>query len=174
MTPVNLVVPTTISAAQELEEGERLVKQVSPAAAVEEQSLFEVFKHLGISRKGPQQMDCHLVCFHLLSSFAYESLEVPPREPLGTLYESQFRLIASKRKEDLVPRLLTLWAPLIVIETSLQALFTTVRVKIITGSLVTLENFQKCPFVRNSVGSQFLEGLFAILAECSQFCLRSF
>ena len=33
---------------------------------------------------------------------------------------------------------------------------------------------QKRPFVRNSVCSQFLEGLFAILAECSQFCLRSF
>ena len=30
------------------------------------------------------------------------------------------------------------------------------------------------PFVHNSVCSQFLEGLFAILAECSQFCLRSF
>ena len=28
------------------------------------------------------------------------------------------------------------------------------------------------PFVHNSVCSQFLEGLFAILAECSQFCLR--
>ena len=34
--------------------------------------------------------------------------------------------------------------------------------------------FQKRPFVHNSVCSQFLEGLFAILAECSQFCLRSF
>ena len=33
---------------------------------------------------------------------------------------------------------------------------------------------QKRPFVHNSVCSQFLEGLFAILAECSQFCLRSF
>ena len=33
---------------------------------------------------------------------------------------------------------------------------------------------QKRPFVRNSVCSQCLEGLFAILAECSQFCLRSF
>ena len=33
---------------------------------------------------------------------------------------------------------------------------------------------QKRPFVRNSVCSQFLEGLFAILAQCSQFCLRSF
>ena len=32
---------------------------------------------------------------------------------------------------------------------------------------------QKCPFVRNSVCSQFLEGLFAIFAECSQVCLRS-
>ena len=32
---------------------------------------------------------------------------------------------------------------------------------------------QKGPFVHNSVCSQFLEGLFAILAECSQFCLRS-
>ena len=33
---------------------------------------------------------------------------------------------------------------------------------------------QKRPFVHNSVCLQFLEGLFAILAECSQFCLRSF
>ena len=33
---------------------------------------------------------------------------------------------------------------------------------------------QKRPFVHNSVCSQFWEGLFAILAECSQFCLRSF
>ena len=33
---------------------------------------------------------------------------------------------------------------------------------------------QKRPFVHNSVCSQFLEALFAILAECSQFCLRSF
>ena len=33
---------------------------------------------------------------------------------------------------------------------------------------------QERPFVHNSVCSQFLEGLFAILAECSQFCLRSF
>ena len=33
---------------------------------------------------------------------------------------------------------------------------------------------QKRPFVHNSVCSQFLEGLFAILAECSQFCLSSF
>ena len=33
---------------------------------------------------------------------------------------------------------------------------------------------KKRPFVRNSVCSQFLEGLFAILAECSQFCLLSF
>ena len=33
---------------------------------------------------------------------------------------------------------------------------------------------QKRLFVHNSVCSQFLEGLFAILAECSQFCLRSF
>ena len=33
---------------------------------------------------------------------------------------------------------------------------------------------QKHPFVHNSVCSQFLEGLFAILADCSQFCLRSF
>ena len=31
---------------------------------------------------------------------------------------------------------------------------------------------QKRPFVHNS-GSRFLEGLLAILAECSQFCLRS-
>ena len=31
---------------------------------------------------------------------------------------------------------------------------------------------QKRPFVHNSVCSQFLEGLFAILAECSPFCLR--
>ena len=36
------------------------------------------------------------------------------------------------------------------------------------------DNFQKRPFVHNSVCSQFVEGLFAILAECSQFCLRSF
>ena len=35
-------------------------------------------------------------------------------------------------------------------------------------------HIQKSPFVRNSVCSQFLEGLFAILAQCSQFCLRSF
>ena len=33
--------------------------------------------------------------------------------------------------------------------------------------------FQKRPFVHNSVCSQRLEGWFAILAECSQFCLRS-
>ena len=33
---------------------------------------------------------------------------------------------------------------------------------------------EKRPFVHDSVCSQFLEGLFAILAECSQFCLRSF
>ena len=33
---------------------------------------------------------------------------------------------------------------------------------------------QQRPFVHNSVCSQFLEGLFAILAEYSQFCLRSF
>ena len=33
---------------------------------------------------------------------------------------------------------------------------------------------QKRPFVHNSVCSQFLEGSFAILAECSQFCLRFF
>ena len=32
---------------------------------------------------------------------------------------------------------------------------------------------QKRPFVQNSV-SQFLEGLFAILVERSQFCLKSF
>ena len=32
---------------------------------------------------------------------------------------------------------------------------------------------QKRPFVHGSVCSQCLEGLFAILAECSQFCLRS-
>ena len=31
----------------------------------------------------------------------------------------------------------------------------------------------KRPFVHNSVCSQFLEDVFAILAECSQFCLRS-
>ena len=31
--------------------------------------------------------------------------------------------------------------------------------------------YQKRPFVHNSVCSQFLEGLFAILTECSQFCL---
>ena len=35
-----------------------------------------------------------------------------------------------------------------------------------------LPNIQKRPFVHNSVCSQLLEGLFAILAECSQFCLR--
>ena len=40
--------------------------------------------------------------------------------------------------------------------------------------LEILEILQKRPFVHNSVCSQFLEGLFAILAECSQFCLRSF
>ena len=34
--------------------------------------------------------------------------------------------------------------------------------------------FSERPFVHNSVCSQFLEGLSAILAECSQFCLRSF
>ena len=34
--------------------------------------------------------------------------------------------------------------------------------------------YQKRPCVHNSVCSQFLEGLFVILAECSQFCLRSF
>ena len=34
--------------------------------------------------------------------------------------------------------------------------------------------FQKRPFVHKSVCSQFLEGLFVILAECSQLCLRSF
>ena len=33
---------------------------------------------------------------------------------------------------------------------------------------------QKRPFVHNSVCSQFLEGLFALLDECSQFCLRPF
>ena len=33
---------------------------------------------------------------------------------------------------------------------------------------------QKRQFVHNSVCSQFLEGLFAILSECSQFYLRSF
>ena len=32
---------------------------------------------------------------------------------------------------------------------------------------------QKRPFVHNSVYSQFWESLFAILAECSQVCLRS-
>ena len=36
------------------------------------------------------------------------------------------------------------------------------------------KKYQKRPFVHNSVCSQFLEGLFAILAQCSQFCLRSF
>ena len=39
---------------------------------------------------------------------------------------------------------------------------------------VELGFFQKRPFVHNSVCSQFLEGLFAILAECSQFCLGPF
>ena len=43
-----------------------------------------------------------------------------------------------------------------------------------TLKLFCFENYQKRPFVHNSVCSQFLEGLFAILAECSQFCLRSF
>ena len=38
----------------------------------------------------------------------------------------------------------------------------------------TIPLIQKRPFVHNSVCSQFLEGLFAILAECSQFCLGSF
>ena len=33
---------------------------------------------------------------------------------------------------------------------------------------------QKRPVVHNSVCSQFLESLFAILAECSQFCFRYF
>ena len=33
---------------------------------------------------------------------------------------------------------------------------------------------QKRLFVHNSVCSKILEGLFAILAECSQFCLRAF
>ena len=33
---------------------------------------------------------------------------------------------------------------------------------------------QKRPFVHKSVCSQFLEGLFAIFAECLQFCLRTF
>ena len=33
---------------------------------------------------------------------------------------------------------------------------------------------QKRPFVHNSACSKFLEGLFAILSKCSQFCLRSF
>ena len=33
--------------------------------------------------------------------------------------------------------------------------------------------FQKRPFVHNFVCSHFFEGLFAILGECSQFCLRS-
>ena len=37
-----------------------------------------------------------------------------------------------------------------------------------------LTYFQERPFVHNSVCSQFLEGLFAILPECLQFCLRSF
>ena len=34
--------------------------------------------------------------------------------------------------------------------------------------------FQKWQFVHNSVCSQFSESLFAILAECSQFCWRDF
>ena len=42
---------------------------------------------------------------------------------------------------------------------------------IIPGGLIS-SSVQKRPFVHNSVCSQFLEGLFAILAECSQFCLR--
>ena len=42
----------------------------------------------------------------------------------------------------------------------------------IQSALKTLN--QKRPFVHNSVCSQFLEGLFAIVAECSQFCLRPF
>ena len=33
--------------------------------------------------------------------------------------------------------------------------------------------FQKRPFVHNSVCSQVSESLFAILVECSQFCLRA-
>ena len=33
---------------------------------------------------------------------------------------------------------------------------------------------RKRPFVHDAVCLQFLEGLFAILAECSQFCLRPF
>ena len=32
---------------------------------------------------------------------------------------------------------------------------------------------QERPFVHNAACSQFWEGLFAILSECSQFCLRS-
>ena len=42
------------------------------------------------------------------------------------------------------------------------------------GTCPQWSTIQKRPFVHNSVCSQFLEGLFAILAECSQFCLRSF
>ena len=37
-----------------------------------------------------------------------------------------------------------------------------------------VDMFQKRPFVHNSVCSQFSEARFAILAECSQFCLRGF
>ena len=36
-----------------------------------------------------------------------------------------------------------------------------------------LKRIQKRPFVHKCVCSQILEALFAILAECSQFCLRS-
>ena len=38
---------------------------------------------------------------------------------------------------------------------------------------VLFDKCQKRAFVHNSVCSQFLEGLFAILAECSQFCFKS-
>ena len=36
------------------------------------------------------------------------------------------------------------------------------------------KKYQKCPFVHNSVCSRFWESLFAIWAECSQFCLSVF
>ena len=39
---------------------------------------------------------------------------------------------------------------------------------------IIMYEVQKRPFVHSSVCSLFLEGLFAVLAECSQFCLRCF
>ena len=44
----------------------------------------------------------------------------------------------------------------------------------VSGETFDINFHQKRQFVHNSVCSQFLEGLLAILAECSQFCLRAF